>query len=50
VAALTPPSFTLPSAETLGRLADVPYLLKANVATMHAAAQSEPSTGGNFDR
>ena len=50
VAALTPPAFTLPPAETLGRLANLPYLQEANVATQHAAAQSVPTTGGNFDR
>ncbi len=48
--ALTPPTFTLPPPDSLARLANLPYLLEANVATMHAAAQSEPSTGGNFDR
>ena len=50
MAALTPPAFTLPPQETVTRLANLPYLLEANVATMHAAGQAQPNTGGNFDR
>lgn len=48
--ALTPPAFLTPSPQTLARLENMPYLTMANVATMHAAAQSQPTDGGNFDR
>ncbi len=50
MAALTQPDFTLPPPETLRRLANLPHLEEANVATAHAAAQAQPNTGGSFDR
>ncbi|MBV9655613.1 MAG: hypothetical protein JOZ42_13735 [Acetobacteraceae bacterium] len=50
MAAMTPPTFTLPPGDTLARLASLPYLQEANVASMHAAMQSQPDSGGNFDR
>ncbi len=48
-AAVANPAFTLPPAQTIQRLANLPYINIANVATLHANAEIFPS-GGGFDR
>ena len=47
IAALSPPVFTRPGAETLQSLTDLPYLQMANLATSSAQAQEFP---GNLNR
>jgi hypothetical protein len=42
--AVGPPAFTAPPAETLSRLADLPYIRSANIATHEAqAAEASPT-------
>jgi hypothetical protein len=43
--ALSIPIFTLPPPETLARLANLPYVRSANLATMQAAEMEYPSGG-----
>lgn len=50
LSALGPPAFTLPPEVTLARLARMPFLRTANIASMHAAGQSQPVTGGAMER
>jgi hypothetical protein len=44
--ALQGPEFSLPPAETLRRLSDLPFLTAANIATQNAAAEAYPNGEG----
>ncbi len=44
---LKPPVFTLPPAETLARIENLPYLPMANLASQHAGQQEYPNGSSN---
>ena len=44
---LNPPLFSLPAAQTLQMLTNMPFIRSANIATMDAAAQTSPNGDAN---